>query len=106
MKLTNKQKAAKKRIQVAISHLEKVRVELDAACADLSTVMGGGAFQSFNMIKKLSMSTIDVRRELNFELNDIDNKGATPWQLDHEPTPQELRCGHGPMHGCGRGKKR
>lgn len=23
-----------------------------------------------------------------------------------DPTPQELRCGHGPKHGCGKSKKR
>ena len=106
MNLTNKQKAAKKRIEVAIAHLEKARTELDAACADLSSCEGGGAFQAFNAIKKLSMSALDARRELNFELRDIDNKGGSPWKLDHEPTPQELRCGHGPQHGCGKGGKR
>jgi len=99
--MTDREKAAKKRIKVAIMHLEKARAELDAACSDISSLTGATA--SFTVIRKLSLDTVEARRVLNYELDGSGPK--KPWVLDHDPTPQELHCGHGPKHGCGKGKR-
>lgn len=94
-------KAAQKRALVVIAHLEKARAELDAACADLSSVVGASGV--YNTIRKLSNGALEARRAVDREANDTFKKN--PWFLDHEPSKQELHCGHGPKHGCGRGKK-
>lgn len=94
-------KAAQKRAKVAINHLEKARAELDAACADLSSVVGANPI--YNTIRKLSNQIVETRRKLDREANGAYIK--EPWFLDHEPTKQELHCGHGPRHGCGKGYK-
>lgn len=95
-------KAAQKRALVAIAHLEKARIELDAACADISSVVG--ASPMFNVIRKLSNGVLEARRKLDREQNGAYSKD--PWFLDHEPSKQELNCGHGPKHGCGKGARR
>ncbi len=98
-----REKAALKRAKVAIAHLEKARVELDAACADLSSVIGSSPV--YNAIRKLSNGVLEARRDLDSEANGHRAKNAKAWTLDHDPTKQELHCGHGPLHGCGKGAK-
>lgn len=98
----NLKKAAQKRAVVAVAHLEKARAELDAACSDISSVVGASAM--FNVIRKLSNGVLEARRKLEREANGAWAKD--PWFLDHEPTKQELHCGHGPKHGCGKGARR
>lgn len=94
-------KAAQKRALVAVAHLVKARVELNAAQADLSSVVGASPI--CNMLRKLTNEVDEARRKLDREANG--SYAKDPWFLDHEPTKQELHCGHGPKHGCGRGRK-
>ena len=112
--ITPQERAAYKRIDVAIKHLEEARTALDAACADLSSVIGAGP--AHNRIRKLSNMAIEIRRDLDDErhvasvirrdLDDDVRSRVRLWSLDHDPSPQELRCGHGLRHGCGKGRKR
>lgn len=95
-------KAAQQRVRVAIGHLEKARAQLDDACTDLSTVQG--AAREYDTIRKLSIATLNARRSLD-ENAHAAMVSPKPWTLDHKPTEQEERCGHGPKHGCGRGGK-
>ena len=94
-------KAAQKRAQVAVAHLLKARAELTAAQADLSSVVGASPI--CNALRKLTNEVDEARRKLDREANGAWAKD--PWFLDHEPTKQELHCGHGPKHGCGKGTK-
>lgn len=96
-KLTDKQKAAKKRLSVAIDHLFKANGEINRAMSDISRVNGASV-----PYRKLTKVFNDLgEAKLMLGQLEIDSK----LEMDHDPTPQELRCGHGPQHGCGRGKK-
>jgi hypothetical protein len=97
-KVTDRHKAAKKRIDVAIAHLTTACEEVNWAAADLSRVKGATA--PYQKLVKHHAGLAEAIRMLDQAKYDGE------WTLDHEPTPQELRCGHGPQHGCGRGKKR
>lgn len=94
-KLTNKQKAAKKRLGVAIDHLFRANKEINDALADISRVTGASA--AYRKIKHCFDDLGDAKLMLGQALHDEE------FELDHEPNEYELRCGHGPKHGCGRG---
>lgn len=99
-KLTDKQRAAKKRVDAAINHLFKAITEVNHAMADISRV--NGATVPYRKLVKLNEGLIESK----LMLGQADfGTGKYQWELDHDPTPQELRCGHGPRHGCGRGKR-
>jgi hypothetical protein len=83
--------AALKRVEVAVRHLKNARDEIVAAQADLSTVVG---VPTYDLI--LSITQIDRCLRI-IHADGIDVKR----EIDHDPTPQELHCGHGPSHGCG-----
>jgi hypothetical protein len=94
-------KAAVKRALVAAAHLEKARAELNAAQADLSSVVGASPICS--ALRKLTVEVEEARRKISREA--AGSYAKDPWFLDHEPSKQELHCGHGPKHGCGKGMK-
>lgn len=99
VKLTNKQRAAKQRFKVAIAHVLKAENELRDACADISTIEG--AMDLYKLVKGTFFNAGVARRKLTDAMDDDRNMP----DVDHEPTPQEVHCGHGPKHGCGKGKR-
>ena len=92
-----RQKAANKRSLVAIQHLCKAAAEVQDAMADLSRVIG--ASEQYRKLTKVHADIVEARIMLDQALH------IEAWTLDHDPTAQELRCGHGPKHGCGRGAR-
>lgn len=84
--------AAFKRVEVAIGHLNAALVEVQAARADLSSVTGAPS------LDRLATTIRDDIQAMRFYAADVDST----CHLDHDPTPQELRHGHGRHHGCGR----
>lgn len=94
-----RQKAAKKRLGVAIDHLFRAAGELNHAMADLSTIVGlKGKYRALQHV-------FDDLQEVKLSLGEAQHNDENPYEIDHDPTPQELKCGHGPKHGCGRGKR-
>ena len=93
-KLPPRTKAAFRRVDVAFQHLANALREIQAARADLSSVIGAPQVR----LDRLMETTLDAQRMLQLYAADVDSK----CELDHDPTLQELRCGHGPRHGCGR----
>ncbi len=89
--------AAFKRVDVAFQHLTNAIREIAAARADLSSVVGA---PSVTLERLYEMA----RKEAHLlQMYALDN---TKCELDHEPTPAELRRGHGPNHGCAHGRRR
>lgn len=94
-RLSQRVLAAHKRVEVAIDHLSAALVEVNAARADLSTVTGAPS------LVRLANTVAAGVRTLRFYANVRDSR----CELDHDPTTQELRRGHGPHHGCGKGAR-
>ncbi len=93
MKTTTRQRGAKRRLTVALAHVQTASNQVEAAMADLSTV--NGASRLYNQLREILNLTKLARHAVDMATDDAG------LELDHEPTPQELRCGHGPDHGCG-----
>lgn len=93
---TDHERAAMKRKEVAVQHLVNAAEELDAACADLSAVIGANVH--YATIRKLSIKVTACRRLLD-TCNNL--PGDTLLMLDHKPSAAELEHGHGTHHGCG-----
>lgn len=88
--------AASCRVVSAIKHLEAARAQLDAACADISSIIGASA--DYNRIRKLSIGIVEARRYLD-ENHHQSTTGASAfaghqWKLDHEPKSDQ-DCEHG-----------
>lgn len=92
-KIPPRVKAAFKRVDVANRHLTNAIREIQAARADLSTVVGAPSLSRF-----MEMALNELRA-LQLYAADVNSK----CELDHDPSTAELRCGHGPRHGCGKG---
>lgn len=97
MKIPPRQKAAFKRVDVASQHLANAIREIQAARADLSTVVGAPS----RPLSRLMETALNEQRAIQLYAADVDSR----CELDHDPSPAELRCGHGPRHGCGKGKR-
>ena len=97
--------AAGKRVNVAMHHLVTAAEQVDAACCDISTIRSRQASSIYRELAKISDRLQDLRRTLTTN-HAIAIGTVGDWELDHDPTQQELRCGHGPKHGCGRGKRK
>jgi hypothetical protein len=92
-KIPPRVKAAFLRVDVAFEHLENARREIEAACIDLATVKGAP--------RSVSVLLNDARLTMHLlQMYAADPDSAC--ELDHDPTPAELRRGHGPHHGCGK----
>lgn len=93
-------KAAFRRVDAAAQHVANVLREIQAARADLSSVVGAPSvtFVTLSRIAELANRELQM---LAVYATDVNAK----CELDHDPSPQELRCGHGPQHGCGKGRK-
>lgn len=96
--LTTEHHAAHARVASAIKHLEAARTQLDAACADISSIIGASA--DYNRIRKLSISLVETRRKLDDNYHES-TQGASAligrqWKLDHTPKTSEAA-----EHGCG-----
>lgn len=92
--VARKRAAARKRVDEAIRHLARALREANAAQADLSTVVGAPS---------LHPVSDEIRRTLNrLAMHNLDP--SSKCELDHDPTPAELRRGHGRNHGCGNRK--
>lgn len=93
--LNTRQKAALHRVNVAQRHLSRAVREIQAARADLSSVTGA---PDVILARLEEVATVELS---NLSRYAVDPRARR--ELDHEPTRQELRCGHGPRHGCGKG---
>lgn len=96
-KIPPRQKAAFKRVDAAAGHLANAIREIQAMRADLSVVVGAPS----RPLARLMEMALNEKRALELYAADVDSK----CELDHDPTPAELRCGHGPRHGCGKGRR-
>ena len=86
--------AAQLRVTSAIEHLENARAQLDAALADLSSVIG--ASSDYNRIRHLSNGVIGARRRLDQGYyNSTTGMIYHQWKLDHTPKSPEAAA-----HGC------
>lgn len=91
-----KEQAAVLRAKVAYTHLVNAANQLDAACSDLSAVIG--ASDMYRKIRNASEIARACYRELS---GDEFSTDGNPWKLDHTPSRDELAIGHGLRHGCG-----
>ena len=89
-------RAASKRAEAAIEHINEARSQLDASCRDLCSLIG--AVPIYREIAKLSSAVREAREKLDahFCLE------QDPFVLDHEPTDEEMAHPH--RHGCGLGQ--
>lgn len=93
-KIAPRQKSAFRRLEVAVVHLMNARGEVEAARRDLSSVIGAPSHELVDLTAKIERCLRNIRMYAA-------DAGAQ-CELDHDPTPQELRIGHGPHHGCGK----
>lgn len=87
--------AAGRRVDVAIAHIEAALLEVANARADLSTVIGAPSL--------LHAEQVLSRTQHALRMYAADDDARC--DLDHDPTPAEVRRGHGRDHGCGLRKR-
>lgn len=90
---TERIEAGRARARVAMEHLLAARTHLDAACADLCSVIGGNDF--WRTISRLSKSVSGEMRHLDHAIE----SNTDPLTLTRDPTPEEVADPH--ASGCG-----
>jgi hypothetical protein len=81
--MLNRNEAATKRVAYAIAKLDEARAKLDEACAALSSVEGASA--PYKRIRRVSIDTLDLRRDVDQFLADSDSA----LKLDRNPKVEE-----------------